>query len=94
MKVSSHQGRHALTIRPPAELHEALTEAAAYLGVSLNSLVLQASADRVKEILARQREIKLSRQAADSFFEALENPPAPNAALEKSAAAYRDLILE
>lgn len=94
MKAAASSGRNPLTIRPPAELHEMLSEAASWLGVSLNSLVLEAAADRAREILETQRQIKLSRQDAELFFGALENPPAPNAALKSARQAYQDLIRE
>lgn len=94
MKTIEAPGRNALTIRPPAELHAMLAQAASWLGVSLNSLVLEAAADRARQILETQRQIKLSRQDADLFFESLEHPQKPNAALKKSAQSYRDLIRE
>jgi len=86
--------RNPLTIRPPAELHEMLSQAAAWLGVSLNNLILEAAADRARQILETRQQIKLSRQDADLFFQALENPPAPNANLEKAKQAYTGLIRE
>lgn len=83
-----------LTIRPPAELHEMLSQAAAWLGVSLNSLVLEAAADRARQILETRQQIRLSWQDANLFFAALENPPAPGSNLEKAKQAYTDLIRE
>lgn len=94
MKTVETSGRNALTIRPPAELHSMLAQAASWLGVSLNSLVLEAAADRARQILETQRQIKLSREDADLFFESLEHPRKPNAALKEAGQAYRDLIRE
>ena len=88
------QARNALTIRPPAEMHAMLTQAASWLGVSLNSLVLEAAADRARQILETQRQLKLTREDAEAFFHALEHPKKPNAALKKSAKAYQELIRE
>lgn len=94
MKTGEASGRSALTIRPPAELHSMLAQAASWLGVSLNHLVLEAAADRAQQILEAQRQIRLSREDADLFFESLEHPGKPNAALKEAEEAYRELIRE
>lgn len=94
MPATESPSRNALTIRPPAELHAMLAQAASWVGVSLNNLVLEAAADRARQILETQRQIKLTRQEADLFFASLEHPPKPNAALKKAAQAYRELIRE
>lgn len=86
--------RNALTIRPPAELHGLLTQAASWLGVSLNSLVLEAAADRAREVLDSQRQIHLSRRDSERFLAALEKPAKPNAALKRASKAYRELVRE
>jgi len=86
--------RNALTIRPPAELHGLLTQAASWLGVSLNSLVLEAAADRAREVLETRRQIKLSEADSHLLFSALEKPGKPNAALKRAAKAHKELISE
>ena len=61
-----------------------LERAAAASHLNLSAFVLQAAASKAEEILAERSSIRLSREAAAAFTEALERPAAVNDRLASS----------
>jgi uncharacterized protein (DUF1778 family) len=83
-----------ITARVTASVQSVLEEAAAYLGVPLNSFVVSAAVEKAGDVLESERRILLSQKDAAVFAELLENPPGPNAALLKAAQTYRATVRE
>lgn len=54
-----------------------LEQAAAYLGVPLNSFVVTAAVEKANALLAAAHTIQLGRKDAELFAKMLENSPTP-----------------
>ena len=66
------------------------TEAAAIAGMtSINSFVLNAAIDKAKQIMERERALKLSQRDAMMLADALDAPTKPNARLQQAAERYK-----
>ena len=88
MATTALKPKARITARVPASVQSILEEAAAFLGVPVNSFVVSAAVEKAGDVLASDRTIKLSREDAELFASMLENPPGPNKALLKAAKAY------
>jgi uncharacterized protein (DUF1778 family) len=89
---TSNPGRANLTLRAPALLHGRLTEAAAWLGLSLNSFVLQAAAKEADAVLEKERAIRLTVDDARLLLQLLDTPPQPNAVLTRAFARRKEVL--
>jgi len=58
----------------------------------MNQFVLQTAIDRAKQVVEEDNIIRLSGESSQLFFEALENPPAPNAKLRAAAFEHQTLL--
>jgi len=74
--------RSALTIRPSSDLHSRIADAAGWLGLSLNSFILEAAAERADEIIEHRQSVKLSPDDAIMILKLLDSPGKPNEALK------------
>jgi len=81
-----------ISVRVPENIHSLLSRAAVTLGASMNQFVLQTAIDRAKQVVEDENIIRLSSESSKLFFEALENPPAPNAKLLAAAHARQALL--
>ena len=79
--------------RMPTAVYERLVEAAQLVGSTLNQFLVQASLEKADTIIERERVITLSKTAAQTVFDLMENPPEPNERLKKAAVQYRQTIL-
>jgi len=79
--------------RMPTAVYERLVEAAQLVGSTLNQFLVQASLEKADTIIERERVITLSKTAAQTVFDLMENPPEPNERLKKAAVKYRETIL-
>lgn len=75
-----------ISARVPEEVYETLTRAASLVGATVNQFLVQSALDRARTVIEEEHIIRLSDESARKFFEAIENPPAPN---EKLIAAFR-----
>lgn len=79
-----------LAVRLSAENKAVLERAAAASGSSLSDFVVSSSLDAARRALDEAGRMRLSAADRDAFLAALDNPPAPNAALRAAAALHRD----
>ena len=85
--------RPRITARVDTDTQNLLTQAAALAGISsINSFVLSAAIEKAKEIIERERSIKLSQRDALVLIEALDAIPKPNARLQQASRHYKDKI--
>ncbi len=56
---------------------------------SINSFVLNAAIDKAKQIMERERALKLSQRDAMMLADALDAPTKPNARLQQAAERYK-----
>ena len=94
MTTTTTETKARITARVPASVQAVLEEAAAAMGVPLNSFVVTAAVEKAHDLLAAERSIKLGRQDGELFAELLENPPAPNAAFLEAGSLYKRMIRE
>lgn len=57
---------------------------------SLNQFIVMAALDKAQALIAAQESLKISSVAAEAFFDAMLEPPAPNDELKQAAQAYTE----
>ena len=75
-----------ISARVPEHVYEQITRAADLLGATVNQFLVQSALERARAVIEEENIIRLDAEAARRFFDAIENPPAPN---EKLLAAFR-----
>lgn len=65
--------------------------AAELSGRTITDFVVSSIAAKAEEIIEYQRLIKLSQRDSEIFYQAILNPPEPNAALKKAFKHYQEL---
>lgn len=75
-----------ISARVPEHVYETLTRAAELCGATINQFLVQSALERARTVIEEENLIRLNAEAAKQFFDAIENPPAPN---EKLLAAFR-----
>ena len=81
-----------LVARIPPNVRKTIQAAAELQGASLNQFMVQAAYREAQEILERETVIRLNREQSRRFFELLDNPPEPNAALLATRTVHRKLF--
>jgi len=81
-----------ITARVPENVHALLEKAAGMVGATMNQFVVQAAVDRAKQVVEDDNVIRLSGESTRMFFEALENPPAPNEKLLAAVSAHKEAL--
>jgi uncharacterized protein (DUF1778 family) len=82
--------RGRVTAWVPAQVQETLEIAAAMVGATVNQFIVQAALREAERIIEQERVIRLSVHDAEGFFQALDNPPPPNARLKSSLRDHQD----
>jgi uncharacterized protein (DUF1778 family) len=83
-----------ITARVTHSIQSMLEEAAAFMGVPLNSFLVSAAVEKAGDVLAKERVIKLGRQDAEMLEGMMENPPEPKAYLLKAMAEAQSRVRE
>jgi len=78
-----------LDLRVSPQNKQLVQDAAALKGVSITDFVVQAAKLEAERTLAEHHLIRLAREDARTFYEALQNPAEPNAALQHAARAFK-----
>ena len=79
-----------ITARIDSETQALLTQAAAIAGLSsVNAFVLSAAVEKARNIMERERTLKLGQADAVKLIEALDRPAKPNPRLRQAAEDYR-----
>lgn len=60
---------------------------------SINQFIVQSAIREAERIVRQEQVIRLSLRDTQAFWQALENPPKPNAALLAAAKRYRDTVV-
>lgn len=87
MSISKENQR--VSARVPAHVYDTLTEAAGLMGATLNQFLVQSALEKAQEVIESERLIKMTTRSAYTFFDALENPPAPNKKLRNAIKNYK-----
>jgi uncharacterized protein (DUF1778 family) len=94
MAATTLETKSRITARIATSTQAVLEQAAAYLGVPLNSFVVSAAVEKANELLAAERAIHLGRKDAELFAKLLDAPPAPSPGILEARKAYREMIRE
>lgn len=70
-----------INLRTSPEAKALIERAAAIMGSTVSSFMLQNAYEAARRLVAEQEVITLSDRDRDAFLAALENPPEPNQAL-------------
>lgn len=94
MTTATLEPKARITARVPASVQNVLEEAAACMGVPVNSFLVSAAVEKANKVLEAERTIHLTPRDAEFIAQLVQNPPQPNAALREAARAYREMIGE
>jgi uncharacterized protein (DUF1778 family) len=81
-----------LEARLPADVYALLKRAAEIQGRTLTDFVVGAARAAASRTIEESAVLRLSVEGQRQFAEAILNPPAPNAALQRAARRYRELF--
>lgn len=79
--VTSNTESARINLRTSPEVKDLIERAAAMMGATVSSFMLQNSTDMARRVLAQQDVITLSDRDRDAFLKALDNSPEPTEAL-------------
>ncbi len=88
MSISKETQRVAA--RVPAHVYNILVQAAELRGATINQFMVQSALEKAQTVIENERLIKMTTYSAKAFFDAVENPPAPNEKLKGAMKAYKD----
>ncbi len=78
-----------LQVRLDAESKSVLQRAASYRHKTVSQFVLATAMEEAEKVIRENEIVTLSSPDWKLFYDALTNPPAPNAALRKAFAKYK-----
>ena len=81
-----------ITARVTEQVKDTLSTAAEIMGATLNQFLIQAALEKAENIIEKDKVIYLSKNDAQVFFEALDNPPEPNEKLRNAFKNYKKKI--
>lgn len=84
MSAATHAPETArINLRTSPEAKALIEQAAALMGTTVSSFMLQNAYEAAQRLLAQHETITLSNRDRDFFLAALENPPEPTEALRR-----------
>lgn len=84
--------RDRMHLRLDAKAKRTLERAAAYEATNVTDFVLANALAAAERVIDAHEKITLSAKDWDHFFNALINPPEPNANLRRAARRYRERV--
>ena len=84
--------RERVQVRIDANAKRMLERAAALANTTVSAFVVNSALDAASRLIRERQHIVLGERDWDVFFDALVNPPKPNAALRDAFAAHQKLI--
>ena len=90
--LSSQPRKPRITTRMTPKAHAVVEDAAAVLGVPLNSFIISAAVEKASDVLARERLITLSPRDAEFVAGKMEKPGKPNKFLTNAIKQARSRI--
>jgi uncharacterized protein (DUF1778 family) len=81
-----------ISARVDEQVYATLTRAAALVGSTVNQFLVQSALERAQAVIEEENIIRLSAESAQRFFDAIENPPAPNEKLLAALRAHRERL--
>lgn len=81
---------HRVSARVPDHVYRTLIQAADLMGATMNQFLVQSAMEKAQKVIENRYVIELTTRSAKTFFDAVENPPAPNKKLRDAMKAYKD----
>ncbi len=81
-----------ITARVNEQVKDTLLAAADIVGTTLNQFLIQAALEKAENIIDKNKIIYLSKKDTKVFFDALDNPPEPNAKIKSAVNQYKNKI--
>ncbi|MBF0266317.1 MAG: DUF1778 domain-containing protein [Gammaproteobacteria bacterium] len=81
-----------ITARVNESIKDTLEMAASIMGATLNQFLVQAALEKAENIIEKDKLITLGKKDSKIFFEALSEPPEPNARLKSAMNNYNSKI--
>ncbi len=78
-----------VSARISTPIYETLSQAAELTGATLNQFLVQSALEKAQAVIEHEQIINMTIRDASVFFEAIENPPAPNNKLKDAMKKYR-----
>jgi uncharacterized protein (DUF1778 family) len=88
MATKAHSRDERIDCRVSSDSKSLFARAAELCGVTLTSFMIEAARERAMRLISEHDRLILNNEARDTFMNALSNPPAPNAALQRAAKKY------
>ncbi|KJH69861.1 type II toxin-antitoxin system TacA family antitoxin [Aliterella atlantica] len=92
--VDSVKKETRITARVTPRVQATLQEAAELSGATINQFIVQAALKEAHRVLEAERIITLSARDAETVFNLIENPPAPNELLKAAALKHKQYFSE
>jgi uncharacterized protein (DUF1778 family) len=89
-EMTAAQNNQRVSARVTPKVYETLSQAAELTGSTLNQFIVQSAYEKARSIIENESIIKMTARSASAFFDALDNPPKPNAKLKKAVKEYQD----
>ena len=81
-----------ISARVSEKVYETLTRAADVVGSTVSQFLVQSALERARTVIEEQSIIRLSEESARRFFDAIDNPPAPNEKLKAAFSAHEERL--
>lgn len=89
--ASTNSERLNLRLKPDAKRR--IEQAAAFEGKTVSSFILSSALATAERTIRQHETVALSRRDAEVFFDAVGNPPKPNAKLAKAIEEHRRRVV-
>jgi uncharacterized protein (DUF1778 family) len=90
MAVTEKKEEHISTV-VPIHIYQTLALASEIQGETLKHFLIQAAFEKAKMIIEQERVITVSTQDANTFFQAIDDPPHPSKKLINAIQAYKNV---
>ena len=87
--MSATENSQRVSARVSPKVYETLIQAAELSGATMNQFIVQSAYEKAKEVIEKERFIRMTARSAAVFFDALEHPPKPTSKLKKAATMYK-----
>jgi uncharacterized protein (DUF1778 family) len=89
--MSATENSQRVSARVSPKVYKTLIQAAELSGATMNQFIVQSAYEKAKEIIEKERFIRMTTRSATAFFDAIEDPPKPTTKLKKAATMYKGL---
>ena len=93
MSQSTATKNERVNIRLNESAKKRIEQAASFVGKTVNSFVVASALEHAEKTIREHETMELSQRDADRFFDAILNPPEPNAKLREALEEHSRRII-